>query len=121
MNYHGLVKRLDLPAGGFHPRSWNTATSAPGRSAAPTTTTMCRASMPASSSSGGTRGGSWLTEPVSADFNYVDEVWHECEFREGDSFTYAVYDSRGQYLGCCYLYRWDGAPSPKNCSRTTST
>ena len=24
--------------------------------------------------------------------------------REGGSFTYAVYDSRGRYLGCCYLY-----------------
>ena len=51
-----------------------------------------------------TRGGRWPTGPVSVDFNFVDEVWHECEFREGDSFTYAVYDSRGQYLGCCYLY-----------------
>ena len=41
-----------------------------------------------------TRGGSWPTEPVSVDFDYVDEIWHECEFREGGSFTYAVYDSR---------------------------
>ena len=57
-----------------------------------------------------TRGGSWPAEPASVDFNYVDEVWHECEFREDGSFTYAVYDSRGQYPGCCYLYRWDGAP-----------
>jgi hypothetical protein len=53
MNYHGLVKRLDLPAVWIPPRSWNTTTSVPGRSAAPTTTTMCRASMPASSLSGG--------------------------------------------------------------------
>src|SRR5215207_6839925 len=30
-----------------------------------------------------TRGGSWPTEPVTEDFNYVDLVWHECEFREG--------------------------------------
>jgi len=45
-----------------------------------------------------------LAEPVSVDFGYVDEIWHECEFREGGSFTYAVYDSRGQYPGCCYLY-----------------
>ncbi len=30
-------------------------------------------------------------------------VWHELEFREGYSFTYAVYDSANQYLGCCYL------------------
>lgn len=51
-----------------------------------------------------TRGGSWPTEPVTEEFNYVDLVWHECEFREGDSFAYAVYDDAGQYLGCCYLY-----------------
>jgi hypothetical protein len=51
-----------------------------------------------------TRGGRWPTGPVTEDFNYIDLVWHECEFREGDSFSYAVYDDAGQYLGCCYLY-----------------
>jgi hypothetical protein len=51
-----------------------------------------------------TRGGGWPTEPVTADFNYVDLVWHEQEFREGTSFSYAVYDTGGGYLGCCYLY-----------------
>jgi hypothetical protein len=51
-----------------------------------------------------TRGGNWPTEPVTEDFNYIDLVWHECEFREGGSFTYAVYDADGGYLGCCYLY-----------------
>jgi hypothetical protein len=51
-----------------------------------------------------TRGGSWPTERVTEDFDYVDLVWHECEFREGDSFTYAAYDTEGRYLGCCYLY-----------------
>jgi hypothetical protein len=44
------------------------------------------------------------TEPVTEDFNFVDLVWHECEFRDGSSFTYAVYDKRDRYLGCCYLY-----------------
>ena len=51
-----------------------------------------------------TRGGDWPTEPVSAEFNFVDLVWHEQEFREGTSFTYAIYDDHGGYLGCCYLY-----------------
>jgi hypothetical protein len=51
-----------------------------------------------------TRGGDWPTEPVTPEFNYVDLVWHECEFREGYSFTYAVHDAGGRYLGCCYLY-----------------
>jgi hypothetical protein len=51
-----------------------------------------------------TRGGGWPTEPVSEEFNYVDLVWHELEFRECYSFAYAVYDIAGRYLGCCYFY-----------------
>ena len=51
-----------------------------------------------------TRGGSWPTEPVTEEGNYVDLVWHELEFREGYSFTYALYRDDGTYLGCCYLY-----------------
>jgi hypothetical protein len=51
-----------------------------------------------------TRGGKWPTGPVTEEGNYVDLVWHEAEFRDGESFTYAVYDAAGGYLGCCYLY-----------------
>jgi hypothetical protein len=51
-----------------------------------------------------TRGGGWPTEPVTEAGNFVDLVWHELEFRDGYSFTYAVYDAGGTYLGCCYLY-----------------
>ena len=51
-----------------------------------------------------TRGGGWPSEPVSEEFNFVDLVWHELEFRERTSFAYAVYDTGGRYLGCCYLY-----------------
>lgn len=51
-----------------------------------------------------TRGGGWPTEPVTGDVNFVDLVWHELEFRDGTSFTYAVYETDGGYLGCCYLY-----------------
>lgn len=51
-----------------------------------------------------TRGGAWPTEPVSEAFDYVDLVWHECEFRENYSFSYAVYDAGSEYLGCCYFY-----------------
>jgi hypothetical protein len=51
-----------------------------------------------------TRGGDWPTGPVSEDFNFVDLVWHEQEFREGTSFAYVVRDAAGAYLGCCYLY-----------------
>jgi RimJ/RimL family protein N-acetyltransferase len=51
-----------------------------------------------------TRGGAWPVGAVSEEYNYVDLVWHEAEFRDGHSFTYAVYDASGRYLGCCYLY-----------------
>jgi hypothetical protein len=51
-----------------------------------------------------TRGGDWPEEPVRAEFNFVDLVRHECEFREGSSFSYVLRDSAGGYLGCAYLY-----------------
>lgn len=51
-----------------------------------------------------TRGGGWPTEEVTEDFDYVDLVWHEQEFREGTSFAYVLSDAHGTYLGCCYLY-----------------
>src|SRR3954451_4517173 len=55
-----------------------------------------------------TRGGRWPTGPVSEDYNFVDLVWHECEFREESSYSYAVYDVGGAYLGCCYFYPMGG-------------
>jgi hypothetical protein len=51
-----------------------------------------------------TRGGGWPTEPVTAEENFADLVWHELEFRERTSFAYVVRDTAGGYLGCCYLY-----------------
>jgi hypothetical protein len=51
-----------------------------------------------------TRGGGWPTGAVTEEHNYVDLVWHELEFRDGTSFTYAVYNTNEEYLGCCYLY-----------------
>ena len=51
-----------------------------------------------------TRGVGWPTEPVTEAVDFVDLVWHELEFRDGYSFAYAVYDTDGNYLGCCYLY-----------------
>ena len=98
MNYHGLVKSLDLPAGWMPPteleyddiraRAISRADlhdDVQGINASIELIRRTRAVAPA--------------EPVSADFNYVHLVWHELEFREGYSFTYAVYDFRGQYLG----------------------
>jgi hypothetical protein len=51
-----------------------------------------------------TRGGGWPTGPVTEAEDFVDLVWHECEFRDGYSYSYAVYDTDGAYLGCAYLY-----------------
>jgi hypothetical protein len=51
-----------------------------------------------------TRGGRWPTEEVTEEGNFVDLVWHEAEFRDGDSYTYVLHDASGRYLGCCYLY-----------------
>jgi hypothetical protein len=50
------------------------------------------------------RGGEWPSEPVTEEFNYIDLVWHECEFREGYSYSYAVHHEDGRYMGCLYLY-----------------
>src|SRR4051794_32062424 len=46
-----------------------------------------------------TRGGRWPSEPVTAEYNYVDLVWHELEFRDAHSLTYAVYNTEPRYLG----------------------
>src|SRR5580693_2290680 len=104
MDYQGLIKSLDVPAGYTPPAELahgDIMARAIGRADLDDDVRGINASIEIIQR---TRGGGWPTEPVSADFNYVDLVWHECEFREGDSFAYAVYDSRGQYLGCSYLY-----------------
>jgi hypothetical protein len=104
MNYHGLVKRLDLPAGWMPPTELeydDIRAQAIRRAHLQDDVRGINASIGLIQR---TRGGSWPTEPVTAEFDFVDLVWHECEFRERDSFTYAVYDSRCHYLGCCYLY-----------------
>jgi len=52
-----------------------------------------------------TRGGDWPTEAVTEEFDFADLVWHEVEFRDGYSYSYAVYDAAGGgYVGCAYLY-----------------
>jgi len=104
MNYQGLVKSLDLPAGWVPPTELaydDIRARAISRADLDHDVRGINASVDLIQR---TRGGGWPTGPVSADFNYVDLVWHELEFREGYSFTYAVYHSHGQYLGCCYLY-----------------
>jgi hypothetical protein len=104
MNWHGLVKSLELPAGFEPPRLLayrNIRAHAITRHDLDDDVRGINASLELIRR---TRGGGWPTEPVTADGNFVDLVWHELEFREGYSFTYCLRDVDGSYLGCCYLY-----------------
>lgn len=104
MEYRGLIKRLELPPGYVAP---TTLAYEDLRARALTRADLqddVRGINSSIETIRRTRGGRWPTEAVSEEFNYVDLVWHECEFREGSSFTYAVYDAGDRYLGCCYLY-----------------
>ena len=104
MTYQGLVKSLVLPAG-FRPPTELVHDDL-------RATALSRADLEADVRGINdsleliqrTRGGGWPTEPVTEEIDYVDLVWHELEFREGYSFSYAVYDVSGGYVGCSYLY-----------------
>lgn len=104
MDYTGLVRRLQLPSGYAAPRDLaydDIRAHAITRADLSEDVAGINASLELIRR---TRGGAWPTGPVTEEFNYVDLVWHECEFREASSFTYAVSDAAGTYLGCCYLY-----------------
>jgi hypothetical protein len=104
MDYQGLIKTITLPAGFTSPAELaydDIRARAISRADLDDDVRGINASLEIIRR---TRGGSWPAEPVTPDFNYVDLVWHELEFRDGTSFTYAVYDTGNQYLGCCYLY-----------------
>ena len=104
MDYARLVKKLDCPAGFTPPtelRYEDVVATALTRLHLADDVAGINASIELIQQ---TRGGPWPTEPVTEDYNLVDLVWHECEFREGDSFSYAVYNTEPRYLGCCYLY-----------------
>lgn len=51
-----------------------------------------------------TRGGSWPSEELTKEFDFLDLAWHEREFRDANSFAYVVYDTQGDYVGCVYIY-----------------
>lgn len=104
MDYTGLTRSLDLPAGFAGPlelRDGDICARAITRADLDDDVAGINRSIEIIRR---TRGGGWPTAPVTAETNFVDLVWHELEFREGHSFTYAVYDAGGRYLGCCYLY-----------------
>lgn len=104
MEYAGLVKSLRLPPGFTAPAVLefeDLRATVLGRADLADDVRGINASLELI---GRTRGGGWPTEPVTEEIDFVDLVWHELEFREGYSFSYAVYDTAGVYLGCCYLY-----------------
>jgi hypothetical protein len=104
MGYTNLIRSLELPAGFVAPaelRYEDITARAISRADLAEDVKGINASLDVIRR---TRGGDWPTGPVSEDFNFVDLVWHELEFRENYSFAYAVYRGGRQYLGCCYLY-----------------
>ena len=104
MDYTRLTKKLTLPVGAAAPRRLvynDLVATAISRSDLADDVRGINASLALIQQ---TRGGTWPTEPVSEDYDFVDLVWHELEFREGSSFSYVVRDAAGAYLGCCYLY-----------------
>jgi len=103
MDYSPFIKKLQLPADFLAPvelRYDDVVASAITRADLEEDVRGINASLELIAT---TRGGGWPTEPVTEEFNYVDLVWHELEFRENASFTYVLRTPSG-YLGCCYLY-----------------
>jgi len=104
MDYKNFIKSLELPAGYMAPATLSYEdinARAISRADLVADVTGINSSIDII---GRTRGGGWPIGPVSEEFNYVDLVWHELEFRENYSYAYAVYDLAGRYLGCCYFY-----------------
>jgi hypothetical protein len=108
VDYSNFIKKLRLPPGALAPTRWTFE----GLVARAITRADLHDDVRGINASidliRATRGGPWPSGPVTEEFNFVDLVWHELEFREGTSFTYAVYDTDGGYLGCCYLYPMGG-------------
>ena len=121
-SYDGLIKRIRLPSGFDMPRTLrfdDLELRAIGREHLADDVAGINASIELIRR---TRGGSWPTEPVTEDFNFIDLVWHECEFRDGKSFTFAIYRNDDTYLGCCYFYPMGvRSRSPPTALCTTST
>jgi hypothetical protein len=104
VDYEGFVKKLSLPSGFVPPAELTYAdirARAIRRAYLADDVRGINASLDLIRQ---TRGGAWPTGPVTEEYNFDDVVWHEVEFRDGNSFTYVVYDAGDRYLGCCYLY-----------------
>jgi hypothetical protein len=104
VNYAQLIKRIPLPDGFTAPTRLvfeDIVATALGREHLREDVAGINASLDLIAR---TRGGGWPTEAITEEGNFIDLVWHECEFRDGHSFSYAVHTVDGEYLGCCYFY-----------------
>jgi hypothetical protein len=104
MDLHVMVKKLQLPEGFGAPKELKHDDLV----ARPLSRADLKADLDGVNSSieiiQKTRGGSWPSEALSAEFDFLDLAWHEREFRESTSFAYVVTDIAGTYIGCFYLY-----------------
>ena len=121
VNYHGLVKRLDLPAG-VDPTAKLEYDDIRARAISRAdTTTMCRASMPASSLSGGPAAAAGRpSRSASTSTTSMRSGTNASSVRAARSPTPCTTPAAST-PDAATCTRWDGAPPrPKNCSRTTS-
>jgi hypothetical protein len=99
VDYKQLIKRIELPAGFAPPTRLvfeDIVASVLGREHLREDVAGINASLDLIRR---TRGGGWSTEAVTEEFNFVDLVWHECEFREGRSFSYVVHSDQKEHYG----------------------
>src|SRR5258708_16707510 len=104
MDYHEFIKKLDMPPGYVVPERLtyeDIVARAISRADVQEDVRGINASLELIRR---TRGGTWPADEVTEEFNFVDLVWHEAEFRDGGSSSYAVYDANDRDLGRCYLY-----------------
>jgi hypothetical protein len=104
MNYAGLVKTLATPSGFEPPRTLayeGIVATELSREHLTDDVAGINASLELIRT---TRGGGWPTGPTDDHEDFIDLVWHECEFRDRKSYSYALYGTDGGYLGCAYFY-----------------
>lgn len=108
-DYTRLTKKLTLPVGAAAPRRLvynDLVATAISRSDLADDVRGINASLALIQQ---TRGGTWPTEPVSEDYDFVDLVWHEFEFREGSSFPTSSAMAPAPTSGAATSTRWAAA------------
>jgi Dihydrofolate reductase len=122
MNYHGLVKRLDLPAGWVPPTELeydDIRARAISRADNDDDVQGINASIELIRR---TRGGSWPTEPSASTSTSSMRSGTNASSAKATRSPTPCTTRAATTSGAATCTRWGGAPpSPRNCSRTTST